>query len=157
MATSMAEIHGDGRDAGKNSGNKQGKNTLLANAAAKIMASSTAKGSRRQTCGQKLMASCMAIRLLVTSCPSRNKIDFWDNKAYFSKNRSYFLTGNLSPTNGLPCNLPSTFAHRFAFDCLLPCYLPLSLPLRLPAKYFCHACCHCFCQRSCHCHQSLPS
>ena len=78
MATSVAEIHGDGKDAGKNSGNKHGKNTLLANTAAKIMASSVAKGSRRQTCGQELVASCMAIRLLVTSCPSRNKIDVWE-------------------------------------------------------------------------------
>ena len=72
----MAEMHGDGKDAGKNSGNKHCKNTSLANAAAKTMASSMAKGSRRQTCGQKLVASCMAIRLLVASCPSRNKIYF---------------------------------------------------------------------------------
>jgi len=33
----------------------------LANAAANIMASSMAKGSRRQTCGQKLAASCTAM------------------------------------------------------------------------------------------------
>ena len=27
-------------------------------------------------------------------CPSRNKVDFCQNKAYFGKNRPYFLTGN---------------------------------------------------------------
>ena len=107
----------------ENSANNRGKNTSLANAAANIVATSMAKGSRRQACGQKLVASCVATSSLVARCPSRNQIVFfW----IFFLQKSIF------------------------FPCCATCHQ--LLPTRLPATAFCHASCQyvcrCVCQRS---------
>lgn len=114
------------------------KNTSLANAAANVVATNMAKGSRGKGVGKSWWVGARQERRSI----------FFLNVFFFPKNRSYFLTGTLLPTNSLPRNLPPTFAHTFAFDCLLPCLFPLSLLLHLPAKYFCHGCWNCFCQRS---------
>ena len=45
-----------------------------------------------QRCGEKMLSQILPRQL--PTCPSRNKVDFCQNKPYFDKNRPYFLTGN---------------------------------------------------------------
>ena len=44
-----------------------------------------------QRCGEKMLSQILPRQL--PACPSRNKVDFCQNKPYFDKNRPYFLTG----------------------------------------------------------------